>query len=188
MKVFLPIGEEGCELAQPEKDEDFETINVQVHGKSRGASWNVFRMKLFSADEQGKQLQPSDAPWFGSHALIFKPRAVRELLPLLADHVEFLSVVCAGAELVIANPPHLADALDENSSALHRFERSGRVFRIDRYVFLPDRVRDMTIFKITSLRVSPTFVWTHLWPVGERQVFVDCGFSRYGRTTEEGAR
>jgi hypothetical protein len=108
-------------------------------------------------EDEGKKLLPSDSPWLGSHALIFKPRAVDALGPLLREHGELLPLLCDNENLTMFNPTSVLDALDEGASSLARFS-DGQIMRINRYVFRPALVRDAEIFKISSLRVSPTFV------------------------------
>lgn len=158
MKIFIPVGENGFELTHPVDPQDFDTINKEVNGSPHNGRWKPLRMKLIRTDDRGKPRMESDAPWLGSHALILKHSAAQKISPLLHDRAELLPVECDETELVIVNPTRLIDALDEESSSIRRFAPSGRIWRVDKYVFLPDRVRDARFFKISSLKVSPTFV------------------------------
>jgi hypothetical protein len=112
-------------------------------------------MRLIREDE-GKPLLPSDSPWLGSHALIFNPRGLERLGSELSKHGELLPISTPGSELVIFNPTHVVDALNEEASSVQRFE-NGRILRVSRYVFLASMLDGMDIFKIPNLRVSPTF-------------------------------
>jgi hypothetical protein len=38
-RIFIPSGTEETELCHPMKGEDFERINVEINGVTRGASW-----------------------------------------------------------------------------------------------------------------------------------------------------
>jgi hypothetical protein len=162
--VYVPCGLDGYELCQPVNQDDFEAINVQVNGASRGATWRPIRVRLVRQDE-GRPLIESDAPWLGSHALIFKPRALELLGPLLREYGELLPLTSREAELCIYNPTRILDALDEGNSSLRRFS-TGRVMMVEKYVFRPTVISDSPVFKIPNLRVSPTFVtqrFVDLW-------------------------
>jgi hypothetical protein len=158
MRVFDPIGEEGYELVQPVNPDDFERLNVEVSGTPQGAHWTPVVMKCLTEGDAGEQLLPSDAPWLGAHALLLRPRAVHALSPLLAGHAELLPLECGGEDLVVVNPLHVVDALDERASRVQRFSPSGRIFIIQKHVFVPERISGLPFFKIPSLRVSPTYV------------------------------
>ncbi len=154
--VYLPLSAEGFELCHPLNENDFETLNVQIDGTTRRKSWSLVQMRLVTEDE-GKLLLKSDSPWLGSHALIFRKSAIKNLETLLAEHGELLPVSCPDAELAIFNPTRVIDALDEAASSVLRFS-NGRIMRITHYVFRPNAVTGTDIFKIPNLRVSPTFV------------------------------
>lgn len=154
--IYTPLGTDGCELCHPIHQVDFERINVWIDGTARQASWKLIQMRIVREDE-GKSLAPSDSPWLGSHALIFRSSVLDVLGALLRRYGEVLPVSCHDADLWIYNPTNVIDALDEISSSVLRFD-DGRIMMIQRYAFRPDVVADHEIFKIPSLRVSPTFV------------------------------
>lgn len=156
MAVYTPSPLEGYEFCHPVKQEDFENIHVQINGVPRAGGWSPVVMRLIQEDE-GRKLLESDSPWLGSHALIFRPRAVEVLGPMLREYGELLPVACDGAELRIFNPTRVVDALDEAASSVLRFS-DGRIMRISRYGFRADAIRGLLFFKIPNLRVSPTFV------------------------------
>ena len=155
-EVYVPQSDEGFELCHPDRQEDFETLNVTIDGTPRQGTWLSPPMRLIRED-QGQTLAESDSPWLGSHALIFRQQAIRELEALLLSYGELLPVACSEPNLVIFNATRVLDALDEQASGLLRFS-SGRIMRITRYAFRPDIVSGIDLFKIPSLRVSPTFV------------------------------
>jgi hypothetical protein len=113
-------------------------------------------MRIVREDE-GKYLALSDSPWLGSHALIFRSTVLDKLGFTLRRYGEVLPVSCADTDLWIYNPRNVIDALDEASSSVVRFG-DGRIMMIDRHVFRTEIVAENEIFKIPSLRVSPTFV------------------------------
>ena len=162
--VYMPLSSEGFEFCHPVDENDFETLKVQIDGTTRGQTWSPIQMRLIREDE-GKSLLESDSPWLGTHALIFRKSAIEKLKSLLMEYGELLPVACPGAELAIFNPTHVVDALDEEASSVLRFS-GGRIMRITRYAFRPEVVAGVEIFKIPSLRVSPTFVgerFVKLW-------------------------
>jgi hypothetical protein len=55
-------------------------------------------MRIIREDE-GQTLHESDSPWLGSHALVFKARAVKALGPLLREYGELLPLLCGGSEV-----------------------------------------------------------------------------------------
>ncbi len=155
-EVYIPQSAEGFEFCHPEHQEDFETLNLAIDGTPKGAAWRSPPMRLVHEDE-GKRLAESDSPWLGSHALVFRRQAISKLAPVLHEYGELLPLACAEAELVVFNSTRVIDALDENASRLLRFS-NGRIMRVTRYAFRPETVCAVDIFKIPSLRVSPTFV------------------------------
>lgn len=156
LAVYIPIGSANCELCQPVNESDFETISRLVDGTPRADEWRPIEMEIIREDE-GKRLVESDAPWFGSDALMLRPSATTALLALLRRSGELLTLRTHDAQLCVFNPRRLCDALDVETSSLTRF-KSGRIMSIDRFAFRADAVRGIDAFKISDLRVSPTFV------------------------------
>jgi hypothetical protein len=112
------------------------------------------------------RLMPSDSPWLGSHALILRENVANGIFgAMLREEGELLPLDCPGAQLVIYNPTHVVDALDEAISSVSRLA-DGRIWRIQKYEFREDLIKDFHAFKIPQLRVSPTFVsqrFVDLW-------------------------
>lgn len=82
---------------------------------------------------------------------------VEALGPILRQHGELLPLKCRGTNLSVFHPTVVLDALDEGASTLRRFS-SGRIMMIDSYVFRSEVVAGIDLFKLASLRSSPTFV------------------------------
>ena len=163
MKIFEPSSPRNYELCHPVKPEDFERINTLINGTHRFDSWNPIPMEIIREDE-GRRLLESDSPWLGSDALIFTLRAVDALGSFLQEHGELLPLLCSDADIMIYNPTRLLDALDEGASTGLRVD--GRIIWIKRHMFRPDVIKGNDIFKIKTLRVSPTFVsqrFVDLW-------------------------
>lgn len=164
MKIYMVNSSEGYELCQPVEQNDFERINVLINGVVRRQSWLPINMRVITKDE-GEALRESDSPWLGSHALIFRKRAVEKLRVLLEEYGELLPLAATGVELYVYNPTTVLDALDESASGARRFS-SGRIMNITRYVFKPEIIRNSGIFKLSCVRVSPTFAhqeFVDLW-------------------------
>lgn len=160
MPIFIPAPLEGFELCQPTTTEDFRRIMSLIDGTSRGHAWVPIGMKLVREYERIRYAE-SDAPWFGSDALIFRQRALEALEPLLSQHGELLPLSCPDAHVVMYNPTHVIDALDERASSVVRLP-GGTIVNIREHVFRTEPAAE--IFKIPNLRPSPTYV---------RQRFVD---------------
>jgi hypothetical protein len=156
VKVYSVGRGEGYELCHPLDPDDFERINTLINGTERLPGWSPIPMRIIRKDE-GKPLQESDSPWLGSHALIFRKAAIDPLKLVLEANGELLPLDAANVELRMYNPRHVVDALDETSSEVIRFS-SGRIMMINRYVLKPEVIRTLAIFKLSCLRVSPTFV------------------------------
>jgi hypothetical protein len=163
MKIYAINGSEGYELCYPEDRNDVGSIVTLINGSERRRTWSPIRMRIIKQDERGP-LRESDSPWLGSYALIFRPRAVNALGSLLEASGELLPLAPANAGLQIYNPTYVVDALDEDRSKLTR--SNGDILIVYTYTFRPEVIRNLPIFKISNLRVSPTFVdesFVSLW-------------------------
>lgn len=179
MKIYDIIGSDGYELCHPEDENDFGSIVTLINGSERRQTWSPIKMRIIKEDE-GKYLHESDSPWLGSHALMFRPRAVDALRSLLDANGELLPLALPNSELQIYNPRHLVNALDEDRSTLSR--ANGDIMLIYKHVFRPEVIRNLPIFKISNMRVSSTFVdesFVSLWTASGlkgldfRQVWVE---------------
>ncbi len=162
--IYKPLGLIDHELCHPVDQEDFERIHVAVRGVPVGAKWQAIAMHIVEEDE-GRVLKPSDSPWLGAHALVFRSTAVGAMEAMLRKHGELLPLRCADANVVMFNPTCVLDALDEEASSVVRFG-DGRIMMINQFVFRADVIGDVDLFKIPNLRVSPTFVsqrFVQLW-------------------------
>lgn len=156
MKIFRILPMEGYELCYPVAQGGFEIFNAAINGLSRAVDWRPLPVKIIQED-QGIALLKSDAPWLGSHALIFRKKALGFLCDLLRESGELLPLECDNDDLAVFNSTSVLNAVNEDASSITRFS-NGRIMHISRYVFFPEVVYGADIFKISSLRVSPTFV------------------------------
>lgn len=154
--VYTPLGQNGFELCHPVGKDDFELINVEINGAPRQSCWKPISIRLIREDG-GQKLAVSDSPWLGTHALIFRSDAIEALGPILQENGELLPLACPEVDLWVYNPTRVIDALDEGASSALRFN-GGRIMMIQRYVFVAAVIREVDVFKIPNLRVSPTFL------------------------------
>jgi hypothetical protein len=171
--IYTPIPLEGYELCHPVISDGFELINLTINGEPRSDRWQAPKMQVIRQD-QGRVLLPSDSPWLGSHALIFRQRGVDALAQLLSANGELLPM---NDGLVIYNATRVIDALDEGASAITRFS-SGKIMIVKRYVFRIGTIGEVDIFKIPNLRVSPTFVSRKFVDAWESSGLVGLGFKQ----------
>jgi|SRR6516225_8659309 hypothetical protein len=163
MKIYGINSSKGYELCHPQDENDFGSIVTLIDGRERKLTWSPIRMRIIKEDERG-HLRESDSPWLGQWALMFRPKAVNALRSLLDANGELLPLAIANAELQIYNPTHVVDALDEERSKLTRSD--GEILTVYTYIFKPEVIRNLPIFKISNLKVSPTFVdqsFVSLW-------------------------
>lgn len=153
---YTPLGLDGYELCHSVHSDGFETIKSDINGMPCKESWCDVSVEIIHHD-LGKKLLKSDSPWLGSHALIFRSSVIVALSKLLRENGELLPLACAEADLVIYNPTKVLEALDEEASTLVRFD-TGRIMMIQKYMFRPEVVDGVDVFKIMNLKASPTFL------------------------------
>lgn len=156
LRFFEPIVADGCELCHPIDSGDFDVFTSLINGESRKSTWRPIPMKLVSQDV-GVAALYSDSPWLGEHALIFRIPVKEALGELLTANGELLPLDCSEADLVVFNATKIVDALNEEESTVSRFS-GGEIYWIKRYVFRPEVVDGVDIFKIPNLTASPTFL------------------------------
>jgi hypothetical protein len=170
VRIYSVIGTEDAELCQPLRGDDYETISRLINGESRRKTWTPIAVRLIHSDE-GRQLTESDSPWMGSNALVLRENACTALRAMLDANGELLPLLCRDASLWVFNPRRVLPALDESASSVVRFS-SGRIMRIERYVFRPDVIGNADMFKISSLRVGPSWLRDEGILTGEEVVWV----------------
>lgn len=78
-------------------------------------------------------------------------------MPFLKEYGEVLSLICEQGGLVVYNPLHVVDALDETVSSVLKFE-DGRIMWVQKHAFRKEVIQGLPIFKVTSLQPSPVFM------------------------------
>ena len=159
MTIYNPSYADGYEFCHPVDRRDFKTVTALINGVPRAKTWTPVEMQILRT-ELGKRLKPSDCPWYGRNALVFRERVVAALGPMLLAHGDLLPLSCKEADLVVFNPTSVLPAIDEDASNVVRWE-GGSVREIKRYVFRQEVIAGHDIFKLATLRFSPVFVTEH---------------------------
>ena len=154
--IYIPMQTDGHELCHPLDLSGLAAIETLINGTRRSASWQPIAIQIVGQDRRGK-LEPSDSPWLGAHALIFRPSALDVMGPLLHPHGEHLPLRCEQDQLWVFNPTCVVDALDPAASVVQRF-RDGQIWGVSKYAFRARAIVGLDVFKISTLPVSPTFV------------------------------
>ena len=125
-------------------------------GKPIGERWVPLRVEILR-DKEHKDRPSSDFPGFGAGKPTFSHRAVEALRDLLADNGELLPLDCKDGNYWVFNVTRVIDGLDEENSDVERFS-SGRIMAVERFAFYPDKVRDLSIFKIPQFPKGGAYV------------------------------
>jgi hypothetical protein len=102
---------------------------------------------------------------------------------MLVANGEVLPLACDEYELLIYDPAHILNALNEGASDLRRFA-DGDVMMITRYVFRPEVIGHVPIFRISRLRVRDTFVHQSFLDLWKASGLRGLDLSRSGREIE----
>lgn len=161
MTLFNPDWDIGYEFCHPENEDDFDTIDDLVDGTPRAKSWKPITMEILHTNGvNNKRLRRSDAPWYSADALVFRMSVVSALGPMLRAHGELLPLKCKEADVVMYNIVRVLPAIDEAASGAeywgHPIDRTIR--SVKRFVFRPEVIAGIDIFKLASLNASPAFV------------------------------
>ncbi len=147
MRIYRFDPVEKYEWAFPVNDDDFDVFN-SFDGSPRANGWRSVPMKRITRDDRGRQFRPSDFPWLGYHAPLLRRRAAEALRDFLAPYGELLPLECAVAELYVLNVTRVIDGLDIEHSDAVTLPSTGTVAMIMRYVFRPEVVQGVHVFKI----------------------------------------
>jgi hypothetical protein len=117
-------------------------------------------VKILRDNERNKDLPKSDFPSLASHIPVFSKRAVSVLNELLIANGELVKMDCVDCEepYFAFNVTTTVQALDLDHYELKRFESSGRIMRVIRYCFYPERLKGLTVFKLPELPLQNVFV------------------------------
>jgi hypothetical protein len=134
---------------------DLERLRDQFEGTPMAATWRPLHVKVLR-DAHHRGRPRSDFPSFGG-VPVFSARAVVALRDLLEPRGEILPLRCHEGTYFAYNVTRIVDALDEAHSELERFD-DGRIMRIDRPAFFPERLVGEVLFKLPQMLESATYV------------------------------
>ncbi|HRI72801.1 MAG TPA: hypothetical protein PK156_51545, partial [Polyangium sp.] len=95
---------------------------------------------------QREGFRPSDSPFLGSYAIIFRRSAVDALRDILDAHGELLPLEDEGGVELFAYNPRALEALDHERTAGSR-DKQGRVYLPNNHVFIPSVVEGVDSFR-----------------------------------------
>ena len=95
----------------------------------------------------GERNPENDYPEIGLQVPAFSQRAVDRLGRLLSHNGELLALVCDLGEYFAYNVTRVAEAMDPEGSEVFWAADAAWAQDVDRYEFLPDRLRGLTIFR-----------------------------------------
>ena len=138
-------------LADPVRDGG---IYDSFNGMPLASRWSA--PAVTPAHEEDNAAELGDYALLGT-APVFSLRALESLLDLLKPNGEMLPLRYRQAEYFAYNVTRVLPALDEDASVITRFP-TGRVMSVNRYVFRPTVIGDVSVFKIPELARAYVFV------------------------------
>lgn len=162
--IYEPGPTEKTEWCNPLDTPNFNRLFEEINGTPRQSGWKPIAMEMVRKASRQK-LKYADSPWRSACSLVFRKTVIDKMKPLLEEYGELLPLECSDAELWVYNPTVVLNALDDKASEGDRFE-DGRFMIIDKYVFYPDVVKGVDIFRLGNRRSRPTFVsdrFVELW-------------------------
>lgn len=157
MKVYLLFANESEYTSlRPVSESDWDILNWFNGGFSLADRWRPITVE---EDREGSEepLPLSDFPSLSPSVPVFSQRAVEALEECLVQNGELLPLSFPGGQYYAFNCMNTVDCLDYERSAIIRVPGSGRIFQIERYVFLADRLVGTEIFRIPE-NSGPVFV------------------------------
>lgn len=151
MRVFKCVGQEGYDMVQPANASDYERLRLD--GRPLGSGWKPICMQRVASDDDEQPLKRSDLPsCSGGEMMLLRKKAAEGLGDFLRASGELLPLACDdGEELWTLNVTKLLEALDEEHSDVLRMGDTGKILRVRRASFLPERLRGAEIFKLRSV-------------------------------------
>ena len=138
------------------KEDDYDVLIDHFNGEVMAGFWVPLKTVVL-LDRQHRNRPSSDFPSLGGTVPVFGKRAVMKLEDLLRANGELLPLDCEEGSYYAFNVTTIADVLDEEGSEVLRFDDGG-VMHIACYEFLPDRARDLTVFKLPQMREAYVYV------------------------------
>ena len=117
-------------------------------GRKKIATWEPIEVERL---EPEKGLDLADNMWLSTPVPAFSDKAKQLVEGLLGDSVEFLPTISKEGTFWLVNVTTVLDCVDYEKSEIVRFQSSGRIMDIPRFVFREDVVKDVDMFKTKDL-------------------------------------
>ncbi|MFD1424220.1 hypothetical protein CLV36_104261 [Laceyella sediminis] len=157
MKIYVLDQDYSYQSIAPIKEQLFDQL--EQLGKSLIKNWESIELKV---PESKKEFPRSDFPNLLKYVPVFSQKAKECFYGLLRPLGEFLTVTIENEDYFAYNLTNIIDGLDEEQSEVKRFVSSGRIMRIVKHEFVPEKVKEQIMFKIPqdpgSIYVSDLFV------------------------------
>jgi len=172
--------------SQGADDEFINTINIDSVDivsmlESRlplAPNWKPIKVRRVHPTSNRKSAVKVDMPFYGSHVMFLRPRAVEALHSFITKSGELLPVEDEGGDgLYMFNALTVVDALDIVQSKFKHFS-GGRIMRIERYEFQPDVIQGIDVFRIPQMRSSPIFVNQRFVDAVQKSGLTGAGFEK----------
>lgn len=154
--IYEPTVVEGSEWCNCSGPDQSKRLVTEINGTPRRDTWKPVCVKLIRRTTRHKFRQV-DAPWYGSDVLIFRKSVLDKMGSILEANGELLPLQCEDAELWVYNPTNVLAALDKVATIGNRFD-DGCFAQITKYVFFPDVVAGVDVFKLKNERASSTYL------------------------------
>lgn len=149
---------QGFDFINREQRLIFRELKKSLWGQPIGEKWKPIGV-IVPKEEQ--HLPKCDFPELLPDVPVFSRRAKELLTDLLVPFGEFLPLLTDTGEYYAFNVINRIDVLNEKKSELERFP-DGRVMRVVKYEFYPEKIQDQLIFQIpqetTRIYVTDKFV------------------------------
>lgn len=133
---------------------EFTVEEIQsFDGRSHLKNWKPIKVKRM---EPEKELNLSDAPGFIFP--VFSGKALRCLETLIYKNVEILPLDFNEKDYFGVNVITVLNAIDYDKSIYKTYRDGRRIMAFKKYVFLPEVIKDISIFKITDEKMRYAFV------------------------------
>lgn len=160
MRFFEVIQEEGHQFVRSTSVEATAALKG-LDGRPQREHWRPVQVALVEED-LGVDLLPSDISSLGVVPLVVNATAATELEEFWTKNGELLTLLEKGGACLFAFNSQAVDALDEVASDLVRFKSSGRIMRVRKPAFHPEKLVEIDLFHLpgspSSLYVSQRFV------------------------------
>ena len=147
MRVYLFDSSLDYQGLSTVRDEDEEILWELDHKMVSGATWKPIDVEVIREDEEDMHSPRGDFPYLGGTPCLSR-KAVEALRNLLLPNGEILPLVCDEGEYYAYNVTTVIDCLDEKKSQVVRFKSDGAIMKIEKHVFLPQKLVDVLVFKI----------------------------------------